>query len=118
MTLAYWAITLLFVIALILGLALVVKKFAMPNSGRSTLFRKSSDRRLEVLDILAIDHKTRLVLLRRDDVNHLIMMGANGDLIIESGIKHLPKKSADTLKQTKTIHGGDISSSGGDGGGE
>ncbi|MBX5100619.1 flagellar biosynthesis protein FliO [Rhizobium lentis] len=42
--------------------------------------------RLQVLDAAAVDARRRLVLVRRDDVEHLIMIGGPTDIIIESRI--------------------------------
>ncbi|MEL6921710.1 MAG: hypothetical protein AAFO77_11950 [Pseudomonadota bacterium] len=42
--------------------------------------------RLQVIDATAVDDRRRLVLVRRDDVEHLIMIGGNSDLVIEKGI--------------------------------
>ncbi|WP_337183075.1 histidine kinase [Shinella sp.] len=42
--------------------------------------------RLAVLDAAAIDTRRRLVLLRRDDVEHLVMIGGPTDIVIESRI--------------------------------
>lgn len=42
--------------------------------------------RLQVLDAAAVDARRRLVLVRRDDVEHLIMIGGPSDLVIESRI--------------------------------
>jgi len=42
--------------------------------------------RLAVLDAAAIDTRRRLVLVRRDDVEHLIMIGGPTDVVIESRI--------------------------------
>ena len=92
-SLVWWAISLLFVIALILGLALLVKKFAMPGGNRTAIFRKPAQRRLEVIESLPVDHKSRLMLIRRDEVNHLIMLGPDGDLLIETGITPPPPLS-------------------------
>jgi hypothetical protein len=47
---------------------------------------KSREPRLMVLDAAAIDPKRRLVLIRRDDVEHLIMIGGPSDIVIETGI--------------------------------
>lgn len=82
----YWAISLLFVIALILGLALLIKKFALPQTQGPMLFRKGKNRRLELIEALPLDHKSRLVLFRRDQTEHLILLSHNKDLIIESRI--------------------------------
>ena len=42
--------------------------------------------RLQVLDAAAVDTRRRLVLVRRDDVEHLIMIGGPTDVVIESRI--------------------------------
>jgi flagellar protein FliO/FliZ len=41
-------------------------------------------KRLSVLEVLPIDGKRRLVLLRRDAAEHLVLLGIGGDLLIES----------------------------------
>ncbi len=43
-------------------------------------------RRLAVLDVTPLDTKRRLVLVRRDGVEHLVLLGSAGDLVIERGI--------------------------------
>jgi len=43
--------------------------------------------RLAVTDAAAIDTRRRLVLLRRDDVEHLILIGGPTDMVIESDIR-------------------------------
>lgn len=42
--------------------------------------------RLAVLDAAAVDPRRRLVLVRRDEVEHLILIGGPSDLVVESGI--------------------------------
>lgn len=42
--------------------------------------------RLQVVEFRAIDPRRRLVLVRRDSVEHLLLLGANGDIVVESGI--------------------------------
>lgn len=119
-TLIYWAICLLFVIALILGLALIVKKFALPQNAGSPLFGKSKKSRLQIMETLALDHKSRLVLLRRDDVEHLIIIGPTNETLIETGIKshqnnkpHPDVNSADNHIE-ETSGGMDFDADGGD----
>ncbi|RAU20180.1 hypothetical protein CU669_19805 [Paramagnetospirillum kuznetsovii] len=43
----------------------------------------SGARRLALVDALPLDGKRRLVLVRRDDREHLLLLGAEGDLVIE-----------------------------------
>jgi hypothetical protein len=47
--------------------------------------------RLQVLDAAAVDTRRRLVLVRRDDVEHLIMIGGPSDIVIESRISPTSK---------------------------
>ena len=42
--------------------------------------------RLQVLDAAAVDARRRIVLIRRDNVEHLVMIGGPTDIVIESGI--------------------------------
>jgi hypothetical protein len=46
--------------------------------------------RLQVLDATAVDARRRLVLVRRDNVEHLIMIGGPTDIVVESGIGAIP----------------------------
>ena len=50
--------------------------------------------RLQVLDAAAVDARRRLVLVRRDDVEHLIMIGGPTDIVIESRIGEAAEKPA------------------------
>ena len=42
--------------------------------------------RLAVVDQVPIDETRRLVLIQRDDVQHLVILGGGGDFLVESGI--------------------------------
>lgn len=43
--------------------------------------------RLAVMDATAVDSHRRLVLIRRDDVEHLILIGGPTDVVVEQGIQ-------------------------------
>ncbi|EJJ25132.1 Flagellar biosynthesis protein, FliO [Rhizobium sp. CF142] len=53
--------------------------------------------RLQVLDAAAVDARRRLVLVRRDNVEHLVMIGGPTDIVIESRI--LPETEAETAAE-------------------
>ncbi len=57
---------------------------------------KNRQPRLQVLDAAAVDTRRRLVLVRRDDVEHLIMIGGPTDIVVESRI--MPTQSRDTVQ--------------------
>src|SRR3954447_5529457 len=82
--------TLTFLFAFIAVLALIgvaawlVRRFATnrlganPNRGRMP--------RLAVIDAAAVDGRRRLVLVRRDKVEHLLMIGGPSDIVVEPNI--------------------------------
>jgi len=72
-----------FVIGLIGLLSFLIRRFGM---GVIAPYRKGAKRRLAVVEVAAIDTKRRLVLVRRDDKEHLVLLGVNSELLIESGI--------------------------------
>jgi flagellar protein FliO/FliZ len=76
-------LALIFVIALIAGLAWLARRFGV--AGRIGAAR--AGRRLAVIESAALDGKRRLVLIRRDDTEHLVLVGAETALVIESGIR-------------------------------
>lgn len=45
--------------------------------------------RLAVMDAAAVDGRRRLVLVRRDDVEHLILIGGPTDVVVEQNIRHM-----------------------------
>lgn len=50
------------------------------------LFPPRPEPRLSVMEQASVDGKRKLVLIRRDDVEHLIMTGGPVDVVIETGI--------------------------------
>jgi len=69
-------------------LCLVAVLWIMRRRPSSPFVRGGRNRqpRLAVLDAAAVDTRRRLVLVRRDDVEHLIMIGGPTDIVIESRI--------------------------------
>jgi len=56
------------------------------------LFPPRPEPRLAVLEQTSVDSKRKLVLIRRDDVEHLIMTGGPVDVVIETGIAGSPRE--------------------------
>lgn len=76
-------IALVFVLGLIGLLSWAARRFGL--AGRVPI-RKGRQRRTMVVEATAIDAKRRLVLVRRDKVEHLILLGPVGDVVVEQGI--------------------------------
>jgi flagellar protein FliO/FliZ len=74
-----------FVLALILAAAWAFRRF-----GRGTVLtpRRAGPyrRRLGIVEAIALDTRRKLVLVRRDDREHLLIIGAQGETVVETGI--------------------------------
>src|SRR3569832_874488 len=81
---------LIFVFAFIAVLALIgvaawlVRRFASNRLGANT--NRGRMPRLAVIDAAAVDGRRRLVLVRRDNVEHLLMIGGPSDIVVEPNI--------------------------------
>jgi flagellar protein FliO/FliZ len=72
----------LLVVLGLVGLAgLAVRRFGLPG-----LAKPGSARRLKIVESLMIAPRQRLLLVRRDEVEHLVMIGEGGASVIESAI--------------------------------
>jgi flagellar protein FliO/FliZ len=79
----------LFVIALV---ALMVWAFRTFIAGRPSAqgFLRPRDKRLGVVETVSVDARRKLLLVRRDEVEHLVIIGGPVDLVLETGIKGRP----------------------------
>ena len=79
-----------FIVAFIVVLALIgvaawlVRRFAANRLGANT--QRGRMPRLAVIDAAAVDGRRRLVLVRRDNVEHLLMIGGPTDIVVEPNI--------------------------------
>lgn len=46
--------------------------------------RGGRNRRIQIVEVAPVDAKRRLLLVRRDDVEHLVLLGIAGDLVLET----------------------------------
>ncbi|MEO6947407.1 MAG: flagellar biosynthetic protein FliO [Nitrobacter sp.] len=72
------------VLALIAGAAWLVRRFAGNRLGTNA--NRGRMPRLAVIDAAAVDGRRRLVLVRRDNVEHLLMIGGPTDIVVEPNI--------------------------------
>jgi len=80
---ARYVVALLFVLALIALLAWVARRLRIGGVARPG----SGERRLAVIEVAQIDPRRRLVLIRRDATEHLLLLGPDGaDRVVEAGI--------------------------------
>lgn len=73
-------------LALIL-LFIVIRVIRHFSAGTFVAGGRNRKTRLAVMDATAIDNQRRLVLVRRDDVEHLILIGGGADIVVERDIR-------------------------------
>lgn len=76
----------LFVLGLIGLLAMGLKRYGRTAAGKAMLGMKNGGGRLQVVEMRYIDARRRLVLVKRDDVEHLLLLADGRELVIESRI--------------------------------
>jgi flagellar protein FliO/FliZ len=78
-----YALSLILVLGLIIGLAWLVRRFGLAGPLAIPAGRQ---RRLKLVEVLTLDARRRLVLVRRDEVEHLLLLGTNEAIVVERGI--------------------------------
>lgn len=77
-----FALAFSFVLALIAVAALAARRFGLGHAPR-----RGGERRLTVSETAPLDARHKLVLIRRDSVEHLLVLGPNGPTLVEAGIR-------------------------------
>lgn len=75
-------LALVFVLGLIGAVSWAARRAGLGQQGRAG----RRGRRLAVVESLGLDSRRRLVLVRRDGVEHLLLVGGAAELVVESGI--------------------------------
>ena len=103
--------SLTFIIAFVVVLALIglaaylVRRFGGSRLGSSA--NRGRMPRLAVIDAAAVDNRRRLVLVRRDNVEHLLMIGGPTDIVVEQNIVRASPARGDQMPPRASA-GGDL----------
>lgn len=84
--LLYWVVVMSIVAAVAIGALVFTRAYLSGQSPSELLFKPRADPRIGVLEYANVDGRRKLLLIRRDDVEHLIMTGGPVDVVIETGI--------------------------------
>jgi flagellar protein FliO/FliZ len=74
-----------FVLALIVGVAWLLRRYGIGQEAAERLIA-GRRRRLKLIESLSLDPRHRLVLIERDDRQHLLLLGAGGPLVVEQNL--------------------------------
>ena len=77
------------VMGLLALLGLLVLIWLLRRLGKGTFISggRNAQPRLSVQDAAPVDSHRRLILVRRDDVEHLLLIGGNTDIVVEQNIR-------------------------------
>ena len=84
------AISAILFVAALVALAAWAFKTLFTGRSRTHGFARMRDKRLGVVETAMAGGKRKLLLVRRDDVEHLIIVGGPVDVVVETGIKGRP----------------------------
>ena len=83
-TFAALAVTL----GLLVGALWVVRRYDLKlPAGLIGGLGAAGDRRIQLVERLPLDTRRSVALIRRDDIEHLVLIGPEGAVVIESGIQ-------------------------------
>lgn len=82
----FMLLAIVFVAAAIVAGAILWRNYVDNGSPGAGIFRSKVEKRLDVVEQAALDGRRKLVLIRRDGKEHLIMTGGPVDVVIETGI--------------------------------
>src|SRR5204863_2597552 len=72
---------LLLVLAMVGGAGLLARRFGVPGVTRAT-----AHKRLAIVETLMVGPRQKLFIVRRDNVEHLVLSGPEGATVLEVGI--------------------------------
>ncbi len=98
-----FSLALVFVIALFFVVVLVLRRFGLGVTAPSSRHH----RRVSVIEVTPLDAKRRLVLIRRDEVEHLILLSSMGDLVVEPAIRSGFRDAVARVEAKEDSPGGD-----------
>jgi hypothetical protein len=85
----------LVILAVIAAIAWALRRFGSGRLGATTRGRQP---RLAVIDYATVDSRRRLILVRRDNVEHLLMIGGPGDVVVEPNIVRATASPRDMVR--------------------
>lgn len=96
--------------AILLGVLILIWLARRLLGGTLVSGGRSRQARLAVMDATPVDARRRLILVRRDDVEHLILIGGPTDVVVEQNIRltaprqaQSPQQMRDTQEDTRPV---------------
>ncbi len=100
----FWTLGALLVLLVILAIVRLVRGL---NSGTFVAGGRNRKTRLSVMDATAVDSHRRLILVRRDDVEHLLLIGGPSDVVVEQNIRTIAPRRPEARELAMETSGED-----------
>lgn len=104
MDILYYLVMIAVLAGLVVGGGLVARSYMAGNMPGMALFGPKPERRLDIIEQASLDGRRRLMLIRRDDVEHLIMTGGPVDVVIETGIGEMRQPAAAVVDTAGAVY--------------
>jgi len=88
-------------VIVLIVLAVWLMKVIFKVSGNGV---RGRNRRLAVVDTLVLDQKRQLLIIRRDNVEHVILTGGAQDLVVETGIPVADTPAPQPVRRPQVAH--------------
>jgi flagellar protein FliO/FliZ len=85
-----WFFLLVFLAIAVAAGALAFRSFTTGEPISAFFFAPRPEKRLGIVEQATVDGRRKLLLIRRDDVEHLILTGGPVDVVVETGIGATP----------------------------
>jgi hypothetical protein len=95
-----WTFAALVLLAIVLVIVRLIRSMTFGTFVAGGRNRKT---RLAVMDATAVDSHRRLVLIRRDDVEHLLLIGGPTDVVVERDIKLVSSRRPAAAPETNQV---------------
>lgn len=107
-----WLLFVVFIAALLVAGGLLLRGYLSTGSPSGALkdalsgnfFGPRPPKRLEVVDQANVDGRRKLLLIRRDGIEHLIMTGGPVDVVIETGIQPTEPRNGQATDAPSAIY--------------
>ncbi|TIR65756.1 MAG: hypothetical protein E5X24_25710, partial [Mesorhizobium sp.] len=94
-------------LVLLVVVLLVIKVVRNLTFGTFVAGGRNRKTRLAVMDATAVDSHRRLVLVRRDDIEHLILIGGPTDVVVERDIRLAAPRRPALTGDSGGVHDGE-----------
>ena len=100
-----WIVIFAVISAAVAAGAVFLKAYMSGESASAVFFKPRVEPRLSVVEYANVDGKRKLILIRRADVEHLIMTGGPVDVVVETSIggADAVRRPADNFRETATF---------------